>query len=78
MMALLHVRRRMLAYVAIALSFAINFAAAAVDPQPSATIPRPLTQYIVPLLVHGHFSPAVPITPPGLPQHSPATPRSTA
>jgi hypothetical protein len=64
MMALLHVRRRMLAYVAMALSFAINFAAAAVDPQPSATIPRPLTQYIVPLLVTGHFSPAVPITPP--------------
>ena len=64
MMALLHVRWRVLAYVAIALSFAINFAATAVDPQPSATIPRPLTQYIVPLLVTGHFSPAVPITPP--------------
>jgi hypothetical protein len=64
MMALLHIRRRMLAYVAIALSLAINFAAAAVDPQPSATIPRPLTQYIVPLLVRGHFSTAVPITPP--------------
>jgi hypothetical protein len=64
MMALLYMRRRMLAYVAIALSFAINFAATAVDPQPSATIPRPLTQYIVPLLMHGHFSPAVPITPP--------------
>lgn len=64
MMALLRVRRRSLAYVAMALSFAINFAATAVDPQPSATIPRPLTQYIVPLLVHGHFSPAVSITPP--------------
>jgi len=64
MMALLHMRHRMIAYVAIALSFAINFAATAVDPQPSATIPRPLTQYIVPLLVTGHFSPAVPITPP--------------
>jgi len=64
MMALLHVRWRLLAYVAIALSFAINFAATAVDPQPSATIPRPLTQYIVPLLITGHFSPAVPITPP--------------
>jgi len=47
-----------------ALSFAINFACTAVDPQPSATIPRPLTQYIIPLLVRGHFSPAVPITPP--------------
>jgi hypothetical protein len=47
-----------------ALSFAINFAAAAVDPQPSGSIPRPLTQYIFPLLFYGHFSPAVPITPP--------------
>src|SRR5947199_975566 len=64
MMALLHMRRRMLAYFAIAISFAINFAAAAVDPQPSATIPRPLTQYIVPLLVQGHFAPSIPITPP--------------
>jgi hypothetical protein len=47
-----------------AVSFAINFAAAAVDPQPSGTIPRPLTQYIVPLLLHGQFDPRVPITPP--------------
>lgn len=47
-----------------AVSFAINFAATAVDPQPSGTIPQPLTQYIVPLLVTGHFSPDVPITPP--------------
>jgi hypothetical protein len=62
--ALLHMRWLMLAYIAIALSFAINFAATSVDPQPSATIPRPLTQYIVPLLITGHFSPAVPITPP--------------
>jgi hypothetical protein len=45
-------------------SFAINFAATAVDPQPSGTIPRPLTQYVVPLLLHGHFDPSVPITPP--------------
>jgi len=53
------------AVVALAVvSFAINFAAAAVDPQPSGTIPRPLTQYIVPLLLHGHFDPRVPITPP--------------
>jgi hypothetical protein len=65
MMALLHLRRRRaIACGAMALSFAINFAATAVDPQPSATIPRPLTQYILPLLVTGHFSPAVPITPP--------------
>jgi hypothetical protein len=62
--ALLHVRWRALAYIAAAISFAINFAGVAVDPQPSATIPRPLTQYILPLLLHGHFSPAVPITPP--------------
>jgi hypothetical protein len=62
--ALLHVRVRTIVYLAAAISFAINFAAVAVDPQPSATIPRPLTQYIVPLLLHGHFSPAVPITPP--------------
>jgi hypothetical protein len=62
--ALLHVRMRTIVYLAAAISFAINFAAVAVDPQPSATIPGPLTQYIVPLLLHGHFSPAVPITPP--------------
>ncbi|MBV8545007.1 MAG: hypothetical protein JO093_19890 [Acidobacteria bacterium] len=62
--ALLHVRMRTIACLAAAISFAINFAAVAVDPQPSATIPRPLTQYIVPLLLHGHFSPSVPITPP--------------
>jgi hypothetical protein len=62
--ALLHVRWRAVTYAAAVLSFAINFAAAAVDPQPSASIPRPLTQYIVPLLLTGHFSPSVPITPP--------------
>lgn len=55
--------RPMLAALAI-LSFAINFAATAVDPQPSGSIPKPLTQYIVPLLIHGRFSPDVPITPP--------------
>jgi len=47
-----------------AISFAINFAATAVDPQPSGTIPSPLTQYIVPLLIDGRFAPDVPITPP--------------
>ncbi|HSY51922.1 MAG TPA: hypothetical protein VLC46_24180 [Thermoanaerobaculia bacterium] len=62
--ALLHARWRALAGVAAAISFAINFAAVAVDPQPSGTITRPLTQYIVPLLLHGHFAPSVPITPP--------------
>jgi hypothetical protein len=62
--ALLHVRWRALAGVAAAASFAINFAAAAVDPQPSGSIPRPLTQYIAPLMLHGQFPPNVPITPP--------------
>ncbi|MDP9360596.1 MAG: hypothetical protein M3P29_04000, partial [Acidobacteriota bacterium] len=62
--ALLRVRSRALVGAVAAISFAVNFAAAAVDPQPSATIPRPLTQYIVPLLLSGHFSPSVPITPP--------------
>jgi hypothetical protein len=60
--ALLHIRWRALAVIAAAISFAINFAAAAVDPQPSGTIPRPLTQYIGPLLLNGRFSPSVPIT----------------
>ncbi len=55
--------RPMLAGLA-AISLVINFAATAVDPQPSGTIPRPLTQYIFPLLIHGHFSPDIPITPP--------------
>ncbi|MDQ6803157.1 MAG: hypothetical protein M3041_20325 [Acidobacteriota bacterium] len=47
-----------------AISFAMNFAAAAVDPQPSGSIPRPMTQYIFPLLIDGRFSGDVPITPP--------------
>ncbi len=55
--------RPMLVALAV-ISFAINFAATAVDPQPSGTIPRPLTQYIFPLLMNGRFSPSVPITPP--------------
>ena len=65
-MAMLRLRgwlRPLFAVLAV-ISFAFNFAAAAVDPQPSGTIPRPLTQYIFPLLVHGQFSPNVPITPP--------------
>lgn len=61
-LALLRVRSRVFVGIVAAFSFAINFAAAAVDPQPSATIPRPLTQYIAPLLLTGHFSPTVPIT----------------
>jgi hypothetical protein len=65
-LAMLHLRGwlRPVFIVLAVLSFVFNFAAAAVDPQPSGTIPRPLTQYIFPLLIHGHFSPAVPITPP--------------
>jgi len=62
--ALLHVRWRALAVIAATISFAINIAAVAVDPQPSGSIPRPLTQYIAPLLLHGRFAPTVPITPP--------------
>jgi hypothetical protein len=58
-------KRRWKIFIALAaISFAINFTATAVDPQPSATVPRPLTQYLLPLLIHGHFSPDVPITPP--------------
>lgn len=63
-LALMRVRWRAAVVALAVLSFAINFAATAVDPQPSGTIPRPLTQYILPLLVRGHFSPGVPITAP--------------
>jgi hypothetical protein len=65
-MAMLHCRSwlRPVLVALSALSFAINFAATAVDPQPSATIPRPLTQYILPLLMTGHFGEDVPITAP--------------
>ena len=63
-LALMRVRWRAAVVALAVLSFAINFAATAVDPQPSGTIPRPLTQYILPLLVRGHFSPDVPITAP--------------
>jgi hypothetical protein len=65
-LAMLHCRGflRPLLVALAAVSFAMNFAATAVDPQPSASIPRPLTQYIVPLLLHGRFSPGVPITAP--------------
>ena len=63
-LALLYARPRALVLALATIGFAINFAATAVDPQPSATIPRPLTQYILPLLIHGHFSSSVPITPP--------------
>ena len=63
-LALMRVRWRAAVVALAVLSFAINFAATAVDPQPSGTIPRPLTQYILPLLLNGHFSPDVPITAP--------------
>ena len=62
--AILYARRVALTLVLATLSFVINFAAAAVDPQPSGTIPRPVTQYLLPLLATGEFSPRVPITPP--------------
>lgn len=62
--AILYARRTWLTVALATLSFVFNFAAAAVDPQPSGTIPRPVTQYLLPLLVTGHFSPDVPITPP--------------
>lgn len=63
-LALLHARPRGLVAALGVVSLAINFTAAAVDPQPSGTIPRPLTQYLFPLLVHGTFSSDVPITRP--------------
>lgn len=56
-------QKPLLAALAV-VSFGINFAAISVDPQPSGTIPRPLTQYLLPLLIDGRFSPEVPITPP--------------
>lgn len=62
--ALLYAKPRWLVAALAAVSFVFNFAAAAVDPQPSGTIPRPMTQYILPLLIRGHFSERVPITPP--------------
>lgn len=63
-LALLYARPRALVGALAAISFAINFAAAAVDPQVSATIPRPLTQYLLPLLIRGRISPRVPLMPP--------------
>jgi hypothetical protein len=62
--AILYARRVTLTIALAAISFVLNFTAAAVDVQPSGTIPRPVTQYLLPLLIHGHFSPEVPITPP--------------
>jgi hypothetical protein len=53
-----------IAPVLVIIAFANNFAATAVDAQPSATIPRPLDQYIYPLLLTGTFADDVPITPP--------------
>ncbi|HKO58625.1 MAG TPA: hypothetical protein VJ276_22350 [Thermoanaerobaculia bacterium] len=63
-LALLYAKPRWLVVALGAISFFINFAATAVDPQPSGTIPRPLTQYILPLLLHGRFDESVPITKP--------------
>jgi len=63
-LALVHARPRWLVAALAVVSFAINVTVTVVDPQPSATIPRPLTQYELPLLLHGRFSANVPITPP--------------
>jgi hypothetical protein len=66
--AILYVRRTTpvvtLTALLAAVSLFLNFTAAAVDVQPSGTIPRPVTQYLLPLLFTGHFSPEVPITAP--------------
>src|SRR5207237_6896238 len=79
--ALMRARPRAIVIALAAISFTINFTATVVDPQPSGTIPRPLTQYLRPLLVRGQFGPAVPLTPPWsaatLPAHTSAN-RMTA
>jgi hypothetical protein len=62
--ALFHVDRRALVLIAAAVSFGLNFMAAAVDPQPSTSIARPVTQYLLPLFVQGHFDPSVPMISP--------------
>jgi hypothetical protein len=46
------------------LSIFLSLAAVAVDPQPSGSIPRPMEQYLLPLLFTGRFSERVPLTPP--------------
>ena len=61
--ALLYVRWRAVVVFAATLSFAINFAAAAVDPQPATSIARPVTQYLLLLLINGHFQPTPKIPP---------------
>jgi hypothetical protein len=62
--AIIYARKVTLTIALTALSLVLNFAAAAVDVQPSGTIPRPVTQYLLPLLFTGRFSPEVPITAP--------------
>lgn len=57
-------RLRIAAVVIAVLSFGINFAVTAVDAQVSGSIPRPLTQYVLPLLTRGTFPPSTPLTPP--------------
>jgi hypothetical protein len=61
--ALLYVRWRTAAVFAATLSFAINFAAAAVDPQPATSMTRPVTQYLLPLLINGQCEPSPSIPP---------------
>ncbi|MEO8215714.1 MAG: hypothetical protein ABI718_01385 [Acidobacteriota bacterium] len=55
-------RGRALWWILGLLAVFLNFAAAAVDPQPSGTIPNPVAQYILPLLFRGEFPAATPIT----------------
>ncbi len=43
------------------ISIANNFAATAVDPQPSASVPHPLRDYLYPLLLKGSFDPEMPM-----------------
>jgi hypothetical protein len=62
--AIVYARRMRLMIALGVVSLVLNFTAAAVDPQPSGTIPRPVSQYLLPLLITGQFSDRVPITPP--------------
>lgn len=56
-------------WIALAIvSFAQVFAATAVDPQPSGSIPRPMSDYILPLLVRGSFTPTAPLHPSWAPE----------
>lgn len=51
-------RMRVAFAVLVAYSFLTNFAATAVDPQPSGSIAMPLERYIYPLLIKGSYPPS--------------------